>query len=126
MKASELRIGNKVNYFSESADRWFDNHEVTALDIECLDLDRGDHADGIPLTEKRFISLGFEKITGIEIPGYRIKPKNGPLPFMIFFDEPLYRYGFDQAETHCFKHFQYVHHLQNLYFVITGEELKER
>jgi hypothetical protein len=124
MKASELRIGNRVNYFSESADRWLDDHEVTALDIECLDLDKGDHADGIPLTEEWLLNFGFWKREGSNV------WNNGVGNYRYCIHQTGMLYPFDVRSSDPSGYFigttKYVHQLQNLYFALTGEELTDQ
>jgi len=59
--ANELRIGNIVDYFSESADTWLNAHCITANDILCLVDGTVDRAEPIPLTEEWLLRFGFKK-----------------------------------------------------------------
>jgi hypothetical protein len=130
MKASELRIGNYINYFSESADKWYDFHQVTANTIECIDYNDGavDHGDPIPLTEHLLMKFGFEidyiitsmsgatlrRIVGDKIANFRLTYSGSD-------------WWLSHIYGHCFgfSPIKYVHQLQNLYFALTGEELRE-
>ncbi len=120
LKIEEIRIGNYVNYFSESAERWFDNHVVDINMLECIEDGRSDHAHGIPLTEQWLLDLGFEKVQDNV---YSIDTVVSPLRFCLWKDNFLWRFGFDGITMHCFK-MDYVHQLQNLYYAITGQELQ--
>lgn len=122
VKANELRIGNIVDYFSESADHWFNAREVSANDIVCLDLDTADHADAVPLTIAWMIKLGFSKSENndsfycikLSASILSINPDNG----VVWIDNPIGE-AFNNPAL-----IEYVHQLQNLYFALTGEELK--
>ena len=117
MKANELRIGNWV----------FDNDQLEEFTIESdtlFDESDGDcmekHIKPIPLTEEWLVKFGAEKVN--EISEY-------------FDGEDMYSYELylDGAEClfdrkcNCqpYEHIKYVHQLQNLYFALTGEELKQ-
>ena len=97
------------------------------VDIEDLILIK-EQLDGctyspIPLTEEWLIKLGFEKSISTTGP-----PINEELESYILD-------GYDFMKDRCGSwflcgynwnttHFQYVHQIQNLYFALTGEELK--
>lgn len=115
MKANELRIGNYVNHNQYSA-------KVTGIELNRLCVDPSvypyigyDEIKPIPLTEEWLLKFGFDfKID------YLLQ-KNG---FSIVFEHKgnflmgyLESIGID---------IEYVHTLQNLFFALTGEELKEQ
>jgi len=102
MKANELRIGNLV--YNPNL------KEVRTLDI----LDIRDYAEQrlikdfepIPLTEEWLVKFGLMSI-------------KTELGFWNNGDAIYFSYGFEKSIE-----LKYVHQLQNLYFALTGEELK--
>ena len=124
MKASELRIGNLVTpcgnkpYRVESVDNDgcmivpVDNSELVDFDYEC-DL------EPIPLTEEWLVKFGFEYKDGyltLEL-GY-FSGSN----FIYWIGDVLNL--FCKSGMMLTNNIKYVHQLQNLYFALTGEELK--
>lgn len=143
IKANELRIGN-----------WLQNSlqfQVNAPDI--LEIDVGDMlADPIPITKEWLVRFGFEAIEIDDTIDYvkplpkeyteasfaisatllqvrlpqKIKDETGSVvneydtyyTGLLWIDEHAPYYCVDLFIT------QYVHQLQNLYFALTGEELK--
>jgi len=112
MKANQLRIGNKVSYegsivtVSTIAD-----DEVTFSDYACFDYPQIEDIPGIELTEEWLVKFGFRKRDN----NYRV------LWFINSFtlsENEFKRFYFGISEI------KYVHQLQNLYFALTGEELK--
>jgi hypothetical protein len=106
MKASELRIGNLV----------MDGKDIEQVNSRMIDMIVKIEADfdPIPLTEEWFLKFGLLKTKeGIILMGcyqivaheesWRIILKNGVL-----------------------SNIKYVHQLQNLYFALRGEELKQQ
>jgi hypothetical protein len=117
--ANELRIGNIVDYFSESADTWLDNHCLTANDILCLDDRTVDRANPIPLTEEWLIRFGFEKE---EINTRQGSTEMGfvkSIMMVLKANENYYAapYGFPNANI------MHIHTLQNAFFALTQNEL---
>lgn len=111
MKATELRIGNRVYDMDKS-------HIIKIKDGD--DIDFAKEYDPISLSEYWFESFGFEKTilkTGIDdidqwgLDGYCFIEDNNNKWF-------LYNYNWKTS------HFEHVHQLQNLYFALTGEELE--
>lgn len=127
MKASELRIGNLIM-----------GMDMVQTVFEILDnTDRG-----------RIVHLGYEHLILVKENGNQYKPiEVHPIPLT---EEWLLKFGFNYqkadvssfypfyvksgfrineegyhwyVQTHCV-HIQYVHQLQNLYFALTGEELR--
>ena len=109
MNASELRIGNLI-YNKEGNIVYVNTNHLTLLlyGIE-------NEFKPIPLTEEWLLKFGFKK----DFNGYLLKSlsfsitRNGE--FMICVEDR-------PTQTICYS----VHHLQNLYFAIIGEELKQR
>jgi hypothetical protein len=119
MKANELRIGNWVRHPNSEWDE--------QLDIENFNVENIEYYTPIPLTEEWLIKFGFEKqdflMSGCEVyqKGYwRIAKKVKP------HKEEYWSLWHKQVSppTWNLSTFDYVHQLQNLYFALTGEELK--
>jgi hypothetical protein len=122
MKATDLRIGNLVNYKIvdklDERKEWFEPCEIDAIDLQVIDSDY----QPIPLTEEWLLKFGFNiyhdpetiyyEITFDKIANYKfyLSRKKG---FPIFY----YRNDFLTTQIHS------IHSLQNLYFAITNEEL---
>jgi hypothetical protein len=126
MKANSLRIGNLVSqngfygyvYSIESAeprnDIRFSDKDIITLFDNGMTYVPIDEIEPIPLTEEWLIKFGFNKVCSMYI---RISDINE----MEFFDNIItFKDWFCKLE----KKIQYVHQLQNLYFALTGEELK--
>jgi hypothetical protein len=118
MKANDLRIGNLVNTVL--------TNEIYAVDLWALSVIKGGNYQNshdtntkvfkpIELTKEWLLKFGFKQILE------RVYIKN-------------YHYGYEFGITNIFiikndncfmryKHIQYVHQLQNLYFALTNEEL---
>lgn len=117
MKASELRIGNWV----DSGDH-FGEIQVQVIQkdgINPFDWGQGNHCihfyesiKPIPLTEEWLMKFGFEKNIGWDDMVYYIL--NGVDVY-----EMIDYYEYADAKI------KHVHQLQNLYFALTGEELKK-
>lgn len=130
MKANELRIGNYLNLL-ESED---DFHEVQSFDEDCMSF-KGyvswnyigfDEVLPIPLTEKWLLALGFEfyKVLShyrkvIDDFWYQIK-KTPDGQFLFSFTNLSY----DEVNHMPPKLISEIHQLQNLFFALTGKELK--
>jgi hypothetical protein len=108
MKASELRIGNKV-LFSENGKVFtvFEiakNGIVVGDEIEYTWIEI-DQFEGIKLTEEWLLKFNFEKSSY----GY---------------ESEMLTIGFDFRQEKTGVKIEYVHQLQNLYFALTGNELE--
>jgi hypothetical protein len=127
MEANELRRKNLVHHENDHI-YW----EVTSITISTVDLTIDDHQGDIsvcfvpykdispiPLTEKWFIKFGFDRdCSGIFYHDKLMK---------LYFEKPyeeashfLVKSSWDGELTSV----KYVHQLQNLFFALTGEELK--
>lgn len=133
MKESDLRIGNYVYYehtthivdgiYENKVYSWWVKDREPVIEYEMKDVggamvknpyrDAVNRYEPIPLTEEWLIKLGFEKnITTDLYPtfSYDILNVNDGIIYVL-------NYGF-------VSHIKYAHQLQNLYFTLTGEELK--
>jgi len=108
MKATELRLGNLVLYNNEQT------HIINGYDIADLDIDPiEDSFTPIPLTEEWLLKFGFKKFITTDIYPTYVKRSLQVNDGVVY----LSGYGF-------LSNIKQVHQLQNLYFALTGEELK--
>jgi hypothetical protein len=139
MKANELRIGNYV-YELLVKDNCFVNTEIqlhTVGEYVISSVEKG-RAMPIPLTEEWLLKFGFIDDNKEEREKYpRVFTHKSYVlnKFGIVYEMDKSKYtltdsiGFELGEfsvflNQCFvKSIRYVHQLQNLYFIITGEEL---
>ena len=130
MKAQELRIGNLVNvpnkeqspfridYFDENKvyqNQGFYNTEFGLVPYHPLTWDISDCAP-IPLTPEILEKCGFEKFKGLW--NYKLVPIGYELNLVKI--NGLNENEFENQIGESIKH---LHHLQNLYYALTGEEL---
>ena len=108
MKANELRIGNYVDLFGMTATVQADDFNMTEHGIAI------EQGKPIPLTEEWLKRLGATKNrdTTFYIEEINWLELNGDI-----WDVCL-------VEGYTITQIQYVHQLQNLYFALTGDELK--
>jgi hypothetical protein len=109
MKANELRIGNTVLL---QKDKIISVSNATFINIER-------HAynyDPIPITEEWLVRFGFE----IDQNTYLYSKSGYTIDFAQYGYVEFYLAGYGS----WFKILESVHQLQNLYFALTGEELK--
>ena len=117
MKASELRIGNYVNYKDKIIG------QATGILSGGIWLDKGNEIEGclcltqfkpIPLTEEWLLKFGFEwNNFALRFNKYCIR-KLKDNEFEIYMSNEGYQFMIK---------LKYVHQLQNLYFAIIGKEL---
>lgn len=112
MEAKDLRIGNLISHFDEPK-------EITVKDLVWIDAfpERVDECyKPITINENWLLKFGFEKKSGSEFKNdrfiYRFKQKD------------LIIEGFEYDYNGILCYHEYVHQLQNLYFALSGEELK--
>ena len=124
MKATELRIGNYHYYTCEDSlderKKWGEVCQIDSQDLVWLESNQDDEDfKPIPLTEEWLLKFGFEKLTdkknGFKSNSYTYT--KGIL-FIVHLNDKLLSVNFWQGNEK-----KYVHELQNLFFVLTGEEL---
>lgn len=116
IQANELRIGNWVEHKKEWSHRsagivapfffQWEDRDWYALGESTMDLDA---VQAIPLTPKILKGAGFDKLDPYDI------YSNCKIGIAVHGD------GYQIERSIAFK---YVHQLQNLYYAMTGEELK--
>ena len=111
MKANELRIGNYILFDNDVYDvRGFVNERVK---IHKREVYIGQLFKPIPLTEEWLLKFGFSK--------WKNKNNFSKGSFIVY---TLSKKGFHFGKKSLRVELKYVHQLQNLYFALTGEELK--
>jgi len=120
MKASELRIGNLVNYDTAEGDVL--TNVIDWQDLKWLSEDKKGFNlvhNPILLTEDWLLKFGFKY--SLTLDDFMFKDKND------IFEMQPYKKGFLNSVTWCdneiLQELKYVHQLQNLYFALTNEEL---
>lgn len=133
MEAKDLRIGNYHYYhIHDELDNPKDYEvidQIDADDLKWLSSEAGQNDEQyqpIPLTEDWLKRFGFEFKKG------RISEDSGVQLFNDFYDKGKFKLNhWDNGKLFYWddkfdNQIQYVHQLQNLYFALTGEELKLR
>lgn len=125
MKASELRIGNLIKGKSPEKKVYEEPVELNEYYF-LLFLNNMMDVEPIPLTEEWLLKLGFKQC-GYEMLSWKHETL---LPSFDLdginwadFDEPDYQFLNYKVADEILR-IDYVHQLQNLYFALTGEELK--
>lgn len=128
MEANELRIGNKVKFSEDGS--YFTVVDITkgGLGVENdaeLTWIEIDQFEGIPLTEEILVKAGFERLNN----GLSKPIPNGKFHREIPIDDfciwnPIGTKQFSLNGELFTPKIKYVHQLQNLYYSLTGEELK--
>lgn len=129
MKASELRLGNLLNYVDQTVyvlgvrqctEFMLPRHNLElgyfkdSIGFERSEFD--ENIQPIPLTEEWLLKFGFGRASETDwIWAYK-----GYHHFRIDFDEGI---GGIDGYRNSYREFNYVHQLQNLYFALVGEEL---
>jgi hypothetical protein len=119
MKASELRIGNLVDFDDGNGDVG----KINAHQIYLLSIDSDCGIKPAVLMEEWFLKFGFvyNDKTNTWVKGIpNIHGDNIFFFSIIIIEGDLY---FSHSGL-CAMPIQYIHHLQNLYFALTGEELR--
>ena len=108
MKANELRIGNWVR--ERESDNYIQIEQYLLCNEELC------HYQPIPLTEEWLLKFGFEK------PAHSWG--NDIIHLSEWDDFPLnWCVAINKNNAILVQKLKYIHQLQNLYFVLTGEEL---
>ena len=124
MKATELRIGNWINYIG-SGDVQLSSKEALCNVFDDLESEYP-LSSPIPLTEEWLLKFGFELKDEVNM-GF-IKQINFPhMKNYLYANSKFYTTALwddkKQIEIFIMNQAKYVHQLQNLYFALTGEEL---
>lgn len=115
MEATELRIGNYLQYKSGEV---FQIHSQDFSSLESIP--EYLHPNPIPLTEEWLLKFGFKKLSAISFEKYI----NANKSFTIVYSMNAKRWSFPyHHKINTLVSFEYVHQLQNLYFALTGKEL---
>lgn len=134
MKASELRIGNLVYVTDNLTNLIF--KEITPINIHNLmHLTGWDKSpvdiefEPIPLTEEFLLKFGFKNIDkgGNDYITYTDPNHDYYLQLDVRIKDNKYLIldnSFDDLRAFSMVDIEYVHQLQNLYFALTGNELK--
>ena len=113
MKASELRIGNLVWLKSKSMPYVISSgHDIEEID----DAPEGFDATPIELTEEWLLKFGFEEW---KVNIFRKNWGRNGVEFITFCPDGF----FFELGKGSYRHLEYVHRLQNIFFALTGEEL---
>lgn len=121
MKPTELRIGNLINRYFEG--KYSSQDICTIRDIWEIHSSHNTDVftfEPIPLNENWLIKFGFEE---------EVKNIDSPMPRFVVWRKEIFTYNtihgwwIDGKQISGLK-CEYVHQLQNLYFAITGDELK--
>ena len=108
MKANELRIGNIINHITGEI-------TVKSDDFEHIEKDPCEYMD-VELTEDWLIRFGYDKYGLNSFYIY-----NG---FFVEWDKKTNKWDCYRNPDLDICSIKYVHQLQNLYFALTGDELK--
>jgi hypothetical protein len=118
IKANELRIGNKVDYYGNIVTiNYINDTDVGFSDYVPFDYPLLDEINPIPITDEWLVRLGFEE-DGPEWYWLSVKDKLTSIGYSY----SIKRQVIDFCEIEIT--ITHVHQLQNLYFALTGEELK--
>jgi hypothetical protein len=113
MKATDLRIGNLVNYKIvdklDERKEWFEPCKIDAVDLQVIDSDY----QPIPLTEEWLLNLGFEKN----------QSPNKDIQVGLVNDDFANNVMSVVWRAFVLVKIKHVHQLQNLYFALTNKEL---
>lgn len=121
IQANELRIGNLVRVENEVLNVNFLNENDIGLegDISRSGLYHRSFVSSLEITEEWLLKFGFARRSDNH---YSISQKN----ISFIWSPELWLYCIDNNSGYSIPldHIRYVHQLQNLYFALTGEELK--
>jgi hypothetical protein len=131
VKVSEVRIGNfllfdfphrgKVQYRSERINNNFDGFRPIAT-INDVPVEK---VYGIPLVDSWLTKFGFEKIDRQFQHNWIIRLDKTGEHYSVQFSEDKFWLSNSEYDAWCYviRDVEFVHELQNLYYVLTGEEL---
>lgn len=121
MDVKELRVGHLFNHYDM----------VKKIELSDIVLCNLDDFKPIPLTEEQLLDFGFEKEDTFTFVMYKrldIFDDNDVfnLKFLSIINEDGLYNAYLGKEYVYIRDILHVHQLQDLYFVLTGEELKEK
>jgi hypothetical protein len=127
MKASELRIGNLVNYhitdIIDERKEWDEPMFIDASDIGVLSQWKTEKYTPIPLTEEWLKRFGFTKEPDADF-FFCKQTKMKDVTLDVCIEDGRVILFDNKKQTYVdMKYTESVHSLQNLYFAVTGEEL---
>ena len=115
LKSYEVRVGNHVRvegFFSKHKE---DSHIMVSSDISDIDINKR-RFYGIYITDDKLEEIGFKRVEGCYTLdskiGFEIDYFNGTVELFI------------NGYTYRVKHIRFIHEIQNLYYMMTGQELK--
>jgi hypothetical protein len=114
IKANELRIGNKVDYYGNIVTiNYINDTDVGFSDYVPFDYPLLDEINPVPITEDWLVRFGFEK------------GRKGNV-WVILENQLGYKNGRIYYNSWAISENQpnSIHQLQNLYYALTGEEMK--
>jgi hypothetical protein len=117
MKASELRIGNWVGMQFNSWCLYMDT-QINDNDMIKIITEEYDFFEPIPLTEEWLLKFGFEYISDYESYIKKFNTEHHSDGVIIRKND------FVLCDIDIRIQLKHVHQLQNLYFALTGDELK--
>jgi len=127
MKANELRIGNLITVATTiQVIEGVYKDSIYTKSYTANVYETMNKVAAIPLTEKWLIKFGFKRVNGVLVLDFT-KSTQGLRGhfvregFSVALDEKSL---FGDSESVSLKTLSHVHQLQNLYFALTGEELK--
>lgn len=137
MKASELRLGNRVYW--ESALGVLNAEKLSIADWVAIaeEAEGSQHYKPIPITEEWLKEFGFEFrdyfVNDEEddeiFMSYRLKIEKTLMSFELSMNPDGYHdflvHFTWQSESGVIARIQFIHQLQNLYFALTGKELEK-
>jgi hypothetical protein len=133
MKAIELRIGNLVNAIDTTTNELCEmNYRVTTIAPNYVyvtavtEITKGeDELIPIPLTEEWLLKFGFNEITHRDIRSFLIQSLRADLLYQPN-TKRVFSFSEVDGNTWCLRTVKEVHTLQNLFYSLTGEELKTK
>lgn len=132
MKATELRIGNLIEYKIEDKlderKEWWKVSKVDFQDLTWLDSNPEDSDfRPIKITEEWLLNFGFNKDYKKGYIGKDFSNQDFVLtePFVMGDWQKGYAFEFTTGGWSKYKEFNYIHELQNFYFTLTSEELTQ-
>ena len=118
VKEKDLRIGNYVYYCENGNTLYAEFEKIETYDM--IGLANGGEIFGVPIDENFLVTwFGFEK-NNIE---YVLQD----WMLGLYYDDVYgYWHVYECRDNFHIRTIKYLHELQNLYFALTGNELKER